>query len=214
MVAYFSDLGSLKRYNSRNLHRFKGESVDLSDVLFEQTEMMVNKCLNQAAEFYETAFPVSAITFDLKGRAAGQVRFPVRHKFFDKKWPQLRFNAELLKQYSEQFINEVVPHECAHVIVYHLFADKFTSKKMRPKPHGSEWQKVMREVFKLEPRVTHNFAVSSLKAKTFEYSCRCEQKIHQVSLIRHNKMKRGTAKYLCRKCGELLMDAKGATESA
>lgn len=176
----------------------------MSDLLYQQTEEKVYSCLYQAEQFYGAEFPVSAISFDLKGRAAGQVRFPVNKQLFSRNLPLIRFNADLLKQNAEPFISEVVPHECAHVIVYHRYTQKFALKKHRPKPHGIEWQTVMRDVFNLEPRVTHNFALQTSKARLFNYQCSCEQKIHQVSVIRHNKMKRGVTRYLCRACGSPL----------
>ena len=178
----------------------------MSDLLYQQTQEKVFSCLNKAAQFYGAAFPVSAVTFDLKGRSAGQVRFPLNNQLFSKNLPLIRFNADLLKQNTEQFLHEVVPHECAHVIVYHRFAQKFSLKRHRPKPHGIEWQTVMREVFNLEPRVTHDFVLQTSKSRLFHYQCSCEQKIHQVSLIRHNKMLKGSARYLCRACGSPLIN--------
>ena len=149
---------------------------NLSDLLYRQTEQHVHRCLEQAGRFYGRDFLVSAISFDLRGKAAGQVRFPVNSGLLSRKLPLIRFNAALLTQNTEDFLKEVVPHECAHVIVYHRFLEKFASKKHRPKPHGIEWQTVMREVFHLEPRVTHSFVLPTSKSRYFNYQCGCKEK--------------------------------------
>jgi SprT protein len=126
---------------------------------------------------------------------------------FGSTLPLMRFNKVLLESYAEDFINEVVPHECAHVVVYHLNRSAFHSGSKRPKPHGIEWQSVMRDVYRLEPKVTHNFALTSSESRQYSYVCGCVQRIHRISIIRHNKIKRGRARYLCKGCGDALVES-------
>ena len=173
--------------------------------LYQQTEIAVFACLAEAGKYYQQSFPIGNIRFDLKGRSAGQVRFPFAQKSSSENLPVLRFNAALLEQNRDAFIEEVVPHECAHIVVYHLFHQSGRLKKYRPKPHGIEWQTVMRDVFKLDARVTHNFTVATAPSKVFLYKCACDGKQHQLSLIRHNKMTRGAVRYLCKRCGDQLV---------
>jgi len=175
------------------------------DSLYQQTEIAVYTCLAEAGKYYRQSFPLGNIRFDLKGRSAGQVRFPLVQKNSSDNFPILRFNAALLEQNGHAFIEEVVPHECAHIVVYYLFRQSGRLKKHRPKPHGIEWQTVMRDVFNLDARVTHNFTVASVSSKVFLYKCACDGKQHQLSLIRHNKLSRGVVRYLCKRCGDQLV---------
>lgn len=163
----------------------------------------VHQSLLKAEKYYRCEFPVGEVLFNLRGRAAGQVRFPMsacKHAL-----PELRFNLSILNAYGDEFIREVVPHECAHLVVFRLFQLKKYKSKIKPKPHGPEWQFVMQELYGLKPRVTHSFEVKSSSMKRFTYVCACEDKVHQLSLIRHNKVLKQASNYLCRRCGEKLI---------
>ena len=162
----------------------------------------VHDALAQAEKFYACKFPIGKILFNLKGRAAGQVRFPVNS--FQGALPEMRFNLLLLNENFDEFLKEVVPHECAHLVVYRLYSLKALKLRSRPKPHGIEWKSVMHNVYGLKPRVTHSFDVQKLDTKRFNYCCGCDDKTHHLSLIRHNKIQRQVSNYLCRGCGEAL----------
>lgn len=169
---------------------------------FQIATQRVYTCLAKAEAFYQCTFPVGDVLFNLRGRAAGQVRFPINSK--KSSLPEVRFNPVLLKNYGEEFITEVVPHECAHLVVYRLFQLKKYKSKMKPKPHGSEWKFVMQELYGVKPRVTHTFDVKGATIKRFPYSCACEGKTHQLTVIRHNKVLKQASNYLCKSCGEKL----------
>jgi len=71
------------------------------------------------------------------------------------------------------------------------------------RPHGHEWQPIMRQRG-AEPTRCHDYDVSGLDArrlKYFDYHCSCMR--HQLSSIRHNKVAKGQ-RYLCKRCGEPL----------
>ncbi|MGL5177893.1 MAG: SprT-like domain-containing protein, partial [Aeromonas veronii] len=101
---------------------------------------------------------------------------------------------------QQAFLDEVVPHEVAHLLVHALWGDG--RGKNRVLPHGKQWQSVMREVFGLEPRTTHSFDLAVLAQRTVPYRCHCQQ--HQLSIRRHNKVVRGEARYHCRRCKQPL----------
>ncbi len=162
----------------------------------------VYSSLAKAENYYQCSFPVGEVLFNLRGRAAGQVRFPIASK--KNVLPEIRFNQYLLNTYREEFINEVVPHECAHLVVYRLFQLKKYKSRIKPKPHGSEWQFVMQEIYGLKPRVTHTFEVKGATMNRFPYSCACDGKVHQLTVIRHNKVLKQRSNYLCKYCGEKL----------
>lgn len=175
-------------------------------------EDYVYSSLAKAERYYQCTFPVGVVSFKLRGRAAGQVRFPFssqkassqKDSIQKDNLPEIRFNPYLMNKYGEEFIKEVVPHECAHLVVYRLHQLKKYKSKIKPKPHGTEWKFVMQEIYGLKPRVTHSFEVKDSTMKRFPYECACDGKVHQLTVIRHNKVLKQTSNYLCRRCGEKL----------
>jgi SprT protein len=174
----------------------------LSDGLEQRLEAYLELCVQRAQVFYELEFRYASVEFGLRGQSAGQLRFkrevPSSRWSFSKREPAIagayfRFNAQLLQSYQQAFIDEVVPHEVAHLVAYTVFG-------VGIKPHGLEWKQVMVDVYKREPNVRHQFDVPSAKRKTFPYLCGCEDRVHELSIIRHNRVSRARAIYKCRAC--------------
>lgn len=130
--------------------------------------------------------PMPKVWFDLRGASAGQAH-----------WGRggLRFNRVLLSENRTAFFDEVIPHEMAHWLVFHLEGG------LRLKPHGREWKTVMRGLFGLAPRVTHAFAVERAQPSPHRYRCGCRE--HHFTAQRHAQVKKGR-RYRCRHCGEIL----------
>lgn len=122
---------------------------------------------------------------------AGQYRHQRRGRTFHA--PELRFNPDLLQRYGQIFIEEVVPHECAHLVAYAQFG-------LNIRPHGAEWKMVMADLYGRSPQVKHNFDVARPIRPQVEYTCACPDRTHFLSTIRHNKIQRGAMRYLCRVC--------------
>lgn len=61
---------------------------------------------------------------------------------------------------------------------------------------------MMEQVLKVPASRTHQFEVASVRSKTFNYQCKCQQ--HSLTIRRHNKVLRGESEYRCRQCGEKL----------
>ncbi|GAA4501827.1 SprT family zinc-dependent metalloprotease [Pseudaeromonas paramecii] len=133
--------------------------------------------------------PLPLLSFNQRGKAAGTARL--------SQWA-IRLNPVLLAAHPQVFLDEVIPHELAHLLVF--------ARHGRTRPHGVQWQRLMRETFGLVPRVTHNLDVSSLSGPSFAYRCACRE--HSLSLRRHNKVQRGQANYLCRDCRTALRPAE------
>jgi SprT protein len=134
--------------------------------------------------------PPPDICFNLRGRAAGQLRIDADGRC------AIRYNPTLLLRYGEDFLKRTVPHEAAHFVAYACHGRGI-------RPHGPEWQAIM-STFGADPERCHDYDVSGLEARrlrSFVYHCRCGD--HQLSSIRHNKVRRG-ARYYCRRCGDLL----------
>lgn len=152
------------------------------------------RCLEQAAHFLACQLPPAQVLFNLRGRAAGQLRYQ-RGAYLQA--PILRFNTQLLMANRQAFFEEVIPHEVAHLAAYSAFG-------LGIRPHGKEWRYVMNQCFGLVARVTHNFELELKPRKRFHYACACPELKHELSIIRHNRIQRGQNQYLCRRCQQAL----------
>ena len=156
----------------------------LQQRLFDKVEA----CYQIAEQHFDQTFPRPEIGFKLRGRSAGTAHLQLN---------KLRFNPVLLTENQQAFIDEVVPHEICHLLCFQLFG--------RVKPHGKEWQSLMRTLFSLVPRTTHAFDTSSLSAAQIDYLCGCGP--IKLSIRRHNKVRRGQTQYRCKRCQQILMTA-------
>ena len=150
-----------------------------------KVESICLEYLIKAEKFYNKTFTFPDIKYDIRGRCAGRA-------IYAKNLIQL--NADFLSQYKDAFIIDTVPHELAHIVARGVYG--------AIKPHGKDWWKfVMRHIFNLEPSVYHNYNTAPFRVRSFErvymYNCGC--RIHRLTLIRHNKIKRGRWRY-CLKC--------------
>ncbi len=71
--------------------------------------------LAQAGRHFAVRIPAPEVRFDLRGKAAGQVR-----QVQGRVW-QVRYNVVLLAREPEAFLAQTVPHECAHLVAFALF---------------------------------------------------------------------------------------------
>ena len=159
-----------------------------SDPLQQQIAEQVEHCYQVAETYLGQTFPRPEISFALRGKSAGTAHLQLN---------KLRFNAALLQDNLQAFLNDVVPHEISHLLTSQLYG--------RVKPHGREWQSIMLSVFKVSPRTTHSFDTRAVEGKTFEYFCQCGP--IELSIRRHNKVLRGETQYRCRKCGSTLQSS-------
>lgn len=138
--------------------------------------------LIQANQFLATTYPEPTIVYKNKGSIAGSA--------FLSRW-EIQLNSTMLRENQQAFIDEVVPHELAHLIVFKQFG--------RVKPHGKEWQYIMSEILGKKPKTTHEF---NIIRNDYLYYCNCQN--HHLTKIRHNKIQHNNIQYICRKCGSLL----------
>ncbi|MBD2811271.1 SprT family zinc-dependent metalloprotease [Xenorhabdus sp. Vera] len=141
--------------------------------------------LAQASNFFQKTFPEPSVTYRQRGTIAGCARL--------QDW-EIRLNPILLIENQQAFIDEVLPHELAHLLAYHQFG--------QVAPHGKEWRFIMETVLKVSANRTHQFSVNSVRSQIFTYYCRCRQ--HELTIRQHNKILRGKSCYICRQCGEKL----------
>ena len=145
-------------------------------------------CMALASNYFNQAFKAPVIRFNQRGKIAGSARLQRN---------ELRFNKILLKDNLDKFLSDVVPHEVCHLLAFTLYG--------RVRPHGKEWQQLMREVFQCRPETYHMMDVSKVTGQKFTYKCQCGPL--QLSIRRHNKVVRKIQQYRCLKCGSILVAA-------
>lgn len=140
-----------------------------------------------ANQYFSRTFPTATLTFRRSGKHAGTA-------FLQQN--RINLNPVLFEQNQTAFFDDVLPHELSHLLVYQLYG--------RVKPHGKEWQAMMQTVFGRAPSTTHNFDLTPLGIKQFDYVCGCGPVT--LSVRRHNKVQQGQ-QYSCRRCKQILRSA-------
>ncbi len=84
----------------------------LDPALHQQLLARVDACFAQAEARLGRTFPRPQVHCNMRGRAAGSARLQT--------W-ELRFNPALCQANQQAFLDEVVPHEVAHLLVYALW---------------------------------------------------------------------------------------------
>jgi SprT protein len=168
------------------------QSTEISTTgnLRREAERLTKKYLEAAARHFGAKLATPEIRFDLRGKTAGQLRTTDRRGFL------IRYNAQLLERHPRQFLARTVPHETAHLVAISLFGSRIL-------PHGREWQAVM-AAFGAPAERCHSYATEGLQTRHLRrYAYRCACRTHQLTSIRHNRVRSGQV-YLCRQCGQPL----------
>ncbi|MCZ2720305.1 SprT family zinc-dependent metalloprotease [Marinomonas sp. 15G1-11] len=165
--------------------RANRQAIGLSNDMDLLRARAVLKTYHTLAEnYFGREFELPIINFKQKGRAAGTAHLSKN---------EIRLNYFMFQQNPDAFLEEVVPHELAHLIAFTLYGPRI-------RPHGIEWKLVMIRALSRIPSRTHNFATPK-PDQLFDYRCACQE--HQLTIRRHNKILKGTV-YLCKKCREPL----------
>ncbi|MEE9493806.1 MAG: SprT-like domain-containing protein [Gammaproteobacteria bacterium] len=163
----------------------------------QQVQELTYQYIDKARECYDFKSENLPVLFDLKGRAAGMYR--VRNKF-----RLIRYNPFIFAKYYADNLATTVPHEVAHYVSDCLYGLK------KIKPHGREWQQIMQH-FGADASVTCQYDMTGIpvrRQRRISYICDCQQ--YDLSMLRHNRLMRGEAKYRCRLCGSALRPDKSA----
>jgi SprT protein len=162
---------------------------NLNHRLIALAESAVRKAEQKARTFYQIDLPASHLSFSLKGHCAGQATVDRFHQTF------IRLNFDLLRDHTDAFLCETIPHEVAHLVV-NL---KALGQGTKPRPHGAEWVNVMQECFGLKGRRCHNYPSSPARVvpRKYVYSCQCRE--HYFTAIMHKRLS-GNRYAICKGC--------------
>ncbi|WP_009875293.1 SprT family zinc-dependent metalloprotease [Actinobacillus pleuropneumoniae] len=150
-----------------------------------QVQRQLKRKLEQADRYFNKTFTPPTVSYAVRGVKAG-VAYLQRN--------EIRFNPVLLAENGQSFIQQVVPHELAHALVYQQFG--------RVQPHGKEWKMMMEQVFGVPAETYHCFDTQNVVGKQFAYQCGCQT--HLLSVRRHNAIVRDSRRYLCKRCKQIL----------
>lgn len=153
-------------------------------------ELETIRCLQAAEQLLGIQLPSVVIRFTLSGTTAGKVRLS------NGASPVINYNRLLLHEQSVHFLAQTIPHEVAHVVVWHRYG-------RRARPHGAEWQRVV-TLLGGQAQRCHSYPTQHLHRRHYqriEYRCGCQS--HQLTLIRHYRIIKGQG-YRCRHCQQLL----------
>lgn len=130
------------------------------------------------------ALPMPTVSFDLRGKTAGQAWLQKNH---------VRLNAVLLSENADEFIEQTVGHEVAHLAAHFKHG-------ARIQPHGPQWRHMM-TCLGLPAERCHDYDVSrAAVGGTVAWRCGCQ--VYQLSARRSSTaQKQG---YRCRKCHQKL----------
>ena len=171
----------------------------LSEKLQQQVIEHTHSYIEQAVDLFNIKNKTVEISFNLKGRSAGMYRVSrqsVWHMGQMKR--EIRYNSFIFSKHYDDNFNTTIPHEVAHYITDLLYGLK------NIKPHGKEWKAIM-QAFGANAAVTASYDLSGIplkKQSLHTYQCRCRE--HQLSAIRHNKIKKRHYQYYCNLCKQIL----------
>lgn len=155
--------------------------------MLDPLDSRVESCFVQAEAFFKRTFMRPQVSLKLRGQKAG-----VAHLHENL----LRFNPQLYRENSEDFLRQTVPHEVAHLVAHQLFGDSI-------QPHGEEWQLIMRGVYELPPNRCHTYTIARRRVTRYIYRCPCTPEF-PFTAQRHGWVRKGR-RYVCRRCRQALV---------
>ncbi len=153
--------------------------------LLTTANTVIAQTISLAQNHFVEAYSIPSVALNQHGKIAGSAHLQKN---------LIKLNRKLFLQNQHAFVEQVIPHEVAHIVCFQKFG--------KVKPHGPEWQSVMRLVFNIPAEVTHKFDVKNVGMREFAYQCNCSELM--LSATRHNKVTRGRQQYRCQKCRAIL----------
>ena len=168
-----------------------------------QVQKTINDLTTKVKEIYDIEVPNFDIKYSLRTGLGKVVYTRLGAEV------SMKLNEGLLNEFGDTYIEEVVIHEFAHVVMHGLYPK--ADRDGRIKPHGREFKRVCRDIgyaHVAEPttktfnKSAHIAKVKRNGAPKFTYVCSCNE--HIVSKTIHNKISRGST-YRCNSCKQRLV---------
>lgn len=134
---------------------------------------------------------IARITWRLRGRTAGVCHYQINTRTQETlNRFEIKLHPTLAKKYESDYINRTVTHEYAHAVV------AINHSRASIKPHGPEWQHVMRKLGG-DPSRCHNYDISSVPTELNKVEISCDCRSYKVT---QRKAARLTSFSICRRC--------------
>lgn len=143
----------------------------------------VEECLLKAKELFGFNKKVE-VTFDLRGRAAGQATVrPSRDTW------HIRLNPEAHSIAPNDMLRNIIPHELAHLVSY------WAGNGMN---HSPKWKRICTMLGGDGARC-HQMALTPAKAQVkYAYRTACGTETVLLGSVRHKRLQRGVSSYSTR----------------
>lgn len=177
----------------REIRVSQAATPPVSEDLKLRAKQALAAAVGLSRKLYGRNFLMPTISFDLRGSTAGKA-FP--GKF------HVQLNAQLYIENVDIFLKDTIVHEWAHIVAHALHRGTYI------KPHGPEWQRVMRELG-VPPTRCHRMDTTHARVhKLYDYRCKCKE--YKLTSIRHGYAQSGRYSYRCPKCNNKLTWADAA----
>ena len=156
----------------------------------------VDHFISIACDAYNTELEGPYVRFDKRGTCGGTANYSLN---------ELNFNAGLMLDNWDEYLNQIIPHEVAHLVKNAVYGAERKGELMRP--HGTYWQRIMRQ-FGIEPDRSHRMDISKVQQpkRKFVYECECCSTEFVLSSVKHNRIVRGQSIFA--HCGETIVFRK------
>jgi SprT protein len=120
-----------------------------------------------------------------------------------KAWPgknMIELNKHFLQTERDKVIGKTLPHELAHLVVFHLFP-------YAKQAHGPEFKRVLDSIH-VDNSTYHTMKVADIKDESLKirdkvrylYRCGCPGMQHKLTAQQHKKLQSGRVGMTCRRC--------------
>jgi len=152
---------------------------------------VTEKTLTKANKVFGREFKSIEIRFDIRGRCAGMYCVDRNgSKYF-------RYNMDIAEKNGKDVFNTTIIHEICHYIANSIY-------KTYIRPHGKEWQTIMRSMGIVDPKTCHKMKCApARKVARVPFKCNCTT--HMITLNMRTKMRNGQRR-ICNKCKTRLVE--------
>ena len=149
------------------------------------------ECQDKILELYGKYVPVYGIIYNLDGTTGGLADYTRK---------TIYLNPTFLKNHTDDYVNQTVVHEFAHLANDVLFPHDLSLASGKRKSHGKNWKSLMINLG-VEPRIHHHYNIEHVHAKKKyrNYMCTCCNADIKVSQIRHRRIMEGI-QYIHNQC--------------